>query len=453
MDGDNGLEDAAVEVFVDEPLTLVDRLKETALEKERIKSVDSLDSETLEYTSNLLEGLEKTVKEEVARLGRRIDQMVNILKTPTGRNVHNSIKQLIYDSDRICKKVSEVKELAEKTRGSWQRKIIEGLENTVVQKASVDDSKLDTIYSAIVDLKHTVENSLGNKGIKNNKETNDVVIKSQGSEPFRRQNVEAWVEVANKKTRKTEVKKKSPAIIIKTGPVSYVEALKKIRAEPTLKELSKDIVAMRRTEAGHLLVEMSRGSATVDRVNSAIKNAVGDEIIVSTLQNRTRIGVFGLDEITTQEEVMEAIESMLDQQNSGMEIKITLRTLPRGQKMAILTMAPELARRILEQGHLRVGYVSCRARLWVDKKRCFRCLVFGHNTRDCTGPDRTNCCRGCGQEGHLIKSCNQHEEQRRAFGEKLKKEEAVWESRSAGEPALTRRSRVSSFRESGTAQC
>ncbi|XP_050528174.1 sialin-like [Daktulosphaira vitifoliae] len=125
MDRDLGPGSAAAEVFEKAPMSLVDKLRESSMEKERLKLVDSLDSETLEYTSNLLEELEKPVMEEVARLGRRMNQMMNFIRTPAGRNVHTTIKGLIVDSDRICKKVTEVNDLSAKTRSSWQRKIVD----------------------------------------------------------------------------------------------------------------------------------------------------------------------------------------------------------------------------------------------------------------------------------------------------------------------------------------
>jgi len=88
--------------------------------------------------------------------------------------------------------------------------------------------------------------------------------------------------------------------MVKTGDLTYyVEALKKIRSEPTLKDLSKDIVSVRKTGAGHLLVVIGMGTTNVELVNIAIKKAVGESATVSTLKQTVRVGVFGLDEIAT----------------------------------------------------------------------------------------------------------------------------------------------------------
>ncbi|XP_050538971.1 uncharacterized protein LOC126904222 [Daktulosphaira vitifoliae] len=435
-DRDTGHEDTGEEVFGNETISLVDRLRETTMEKERMKSVDSLDSETLEFTSNLLEELEKTMKEEIARLSRRLDKMVAFIRSPSGRNVHTTMKGLVIDSDRICKKVSEVKDLAEKTRGSWQRKIIDGLENTVVPKISMDEGKLDNIYSAIVELRHTVEGRLGlEEPIKNNRQGTQKVDKDRAgkqTETTRVSKVDDWGKVTTKKARKMEGKTKPPAVLIKTGATSYVEALKKIRTEPSLRELAQDITAMRKTEAGHLLVEMSRGSLSVEKVNSAIKTAVGSELVVSTLQNTTRFGIFGLDDITTQEEVLEAVDRETNFRAGGIEVKIVLRDMARSQKLAIVTMPQELAKKILEKGRLCVGYVSCRIKQWIDKKRCFRCMAFGHDSKECSGPDRTDCCRACGQGGHVAKECKEPEDTRKAFGVLLRREETERLHRIAG---------------------
>lgn len=49
--------------------------------------------------------------------------------------------------------------------------------------------------------------------------------------------------------------------MVKTKSVSYTDALMKIITELVLKKVSKDIVSMRKTSAGHLLVELGRSSS------------------------------------------------------------------------------------------------------------------------------------------------------------------------------------------------
>jgi hypothetical protein len=40
-----------------------------------------------------------------------------------------------------------------------------------------------------------------------------------------------------------------------------------------------------------------------------------------------------------------------------------------------------------------------------QRRRCPKCLRYGHPRKVCPGPDRTNTCRNCGEEGHKADSC------------------------------------------------
>lgn len=208
-------------------------------------------------------------------------------------------------------------------------------------------------------------------------------------------------------------------MMVKAGAISYVEVLKKVREEPTLKEWSGDIMSMRKTEAGHLLVELDKNSGNVEKVNSAITRAVGETGSVITLRQTVKVGIFGLDEVTTSEEVEQAIASTFPNEPVG---KITMLKMSQGQQIAIITATTEVANKIVDLGHIRIGYVSCRTRMWLDIQRCFRCIAIGHETRDCQGTDRSRCCRGCGNHGHYIKDCEETNIKRALFRETLRRE-------------------------------
>lgn len=149
--------------------------------------------------------------------------------------------------------------------------------------------------------------------------------------------------------------KNAPAVMVKTGNLTYVQALQKIRSEPTLTDLSKDIVSVRKTGAGHLLVEMGMGTTNVEMVNTAIKKAVGGTETVSTLRQSVRIGVFGLDEITTTEEVAQGFTIA---SGTETEVEVVLREMSRGQQMAIITTSAEAANKVVKLRRVRVGHVE-----------------------------------------------------------------------------------------------
>jgi len=68
---------------------------------------------------------------------------------------------------------------------------------------------------------------------------------------------------------------------------------------------------------------------------------------------------------------------------------------------------------------LKVGIVFCKVRFAKTKLRCFKCLVFGHESKMCKGPNRERCCRKCGNEGHFAINCNANREDVISFRTKL----------------------------------
>lgn len=73
-----------------------------------------------------------------------------------------------------------------------------------------------------------------------------------------------------------------------------------------------------------------------------------------------------------------------------------------------MVLAPAaLVRDLLAVGRIKIGVVSCRVRVPVRRvTRCYRCLQYGHMSKECKGPDRTRCCRRCGEDGHKAISCS-----------------------------------------------
>lgn len=216
---------------------------------------------------------------------------------------------------------------------------------------------------------------------------------------------------------KLAAKKKSPAVLVEVGNRSFSEVLRKIREEPTLKDMP-DILSMRRTNAGDLLVEVGKKSKGLDNIAAAIKSAVGDSP-VRTMQQTARMGIFGLDELATVEEVTQAVSTAVEEAG---EIKVALVKQDRGLQLAIVSARPEVISRILSLGRLKIGYVSCRVRLWQETKRCFKCMGSGHESRECKNADRSKCCRKCGLADHFAKDCSADGATREGFRQVLRQE-------------------------------
>lgn len=73
--------------------------------------------------------------------------------------------------------------------------------------------------------------------------------------------------------------------------------------------------------------------------------------------------------------------------------------------MGIVEIDTARAIKLLEKGKLKIGWINCRLRKRTMVSRCYRCLDYGHQSRDCKGPDRTHLCFRCGKPGHKAKEC------------------------------------------------
>ena len=137
---------------------------------------------------------------------------------------------------------------------------------------------------------------------------------------------------------------------------------------------------------------------------AAIKTATVNIGTVMTLTPLTTIEILDLDGVTTEKDVREALERDF---TTNMEIKrINLtRATSRGQRAAFCEIYEASAIKALDKTRLKIGWVNCRIRPVVKLTRCFRCLGYGHQTRSCTGPDRSKCCYKCGGENYKSIDC------------------------------------------------
>lgn len=213
-----------------------------------------------------------------------------------------------------------------------------------------------------------------------------------------------------KKTRPAQAKpkrarKRGDAIVVKmTGKLSYADLLRKVRADPALKEMGSNVVRTRRTQAGEMLFELKKDpSVHSSNYKGLIEKSLGEEGQVKALSQRALIEVKNLDEITSTDDLQYAMREQL-----GMEVASSdIRLRKAYGKMQIVTVnVPEAAAsEMLKAAKLRVGWSVCTLTAKRQLERCFRCLGFGHRAGNCKAPDRSKLCRRCGDEGHFANGC------------------------------------------------
>ena len=209
------------------------------------------------------------------------------------------------------------------------------------------------------------------------------------------------------KFRRERNKGEALVVEVKEG-VSYADLLRKVRTDPELKELGENVVKTRRTQTGAMLLELKKDPAVKSSAfKSLVEKAVGYESKVRALSPETTIECRNLDEITTEEELEDALIVLLDDRTTPMAIR--LRKAYGGTQIASIRLSTPSASKLLETGKVKVGWSVCPLRpvprVTQQMTRCFRCMGFGHQARNCDGPDRTNSCRRCGREGHMARDC------------------------------------------------
>jgi len=231
----------------------------------------------------------------------------------------------------------------------------------------------------------------------------DVVKKGRDRKPSRST---ARVDTAEKPlTPQPRARARPSAILVNIGTDEFPELAKKIRGGVNQAVIGDSVVGMRQAKSGGLLIEVRGDQVQLEAVRAEVARSAGVEVEVRALQQRALVEIRDLDQWTSSGEVLDAVANSVSIDQATAKV-ISLRKRFGGTQSALVSLPFEASRRLLNAGRLRVGMVCCRARLADTKVRCFRCLSFGHMSNTCKGPDRTDCCRRCGEAGHKAASCS-----------------------------------------------
>ncbi|CAH1736171.1 unnamed protein product [Aphis gossypii] len=209
--------------------------------------------------------------------------------------------------------------------------------------------------------------------------------------------------------------KKPPAILIRPlAGQSYSDTVRTVRSCGLS---AKDIgvnVKMRETKDGSLLLELptsANSGSAAKTITSTISNKLGDTVgKVLQLGVNVEVEVLDLDAAATAAEVLEALRAAIPggedpATKAEREAIHDVRIWPTrsGQQIATAKMSRYAASKITK---IPVGWTMCRVRArTVPPERCFRCQAFGHNSRSCSGTDRSGACWRCGDSGHRMADC------------------------------------------------
>jgi len=208
----------------------------------------------------------------------------------------------------------------------------------------------------------------------------------------------------NGKGEEVRTRNRSDVVIVQTNPENYTEVLKKIKSGVNMEAIGNKISAMRQTRSGGILIKVSGGSPAADVVRAEVSKIVETDTLIRAPKQQSLVEFRGLDSLTNIDELVTEIVLNADTPREAVKVLNMRKTYGETQS-ALVLMPWDNATKITKIGRIRVGLVYCSTRLCKKRIRCFRCLKFGHESRTCSGPDKSSCCRRCGVPDHLAVDC------------------------------------------------
>lgn len=193
-------------------------------------------------------------------------------------------------------------------------------------------------------------------------------------------------------------------IFIRSEGKQYADVLRTIKSNVDIDRVGVKIKTIKKTYNGDIMLEVQGGKAKAEALMQEIQNK-NDSTRVTIKSTEDTLLITDIDGDVQADDVRKAIIERIEIARAE-EVKIlSLKPNQFGAQTAAVSLRKDVARELLKAGTIRIGWAPCRIKTRVNIVRCYRCLGFGHYTRECTGADNTNVCLRCGKENHKAKDC------------------------------------------------
>ena len=346
-------------------------------------------------------------------LGKKIVDLLEFVRSRN--NVHGEIKRMV-STIRTC--YDQLADMEKEIPGDRPETTLVNTQTSPSTKASAERASSTTVVASTQTSPGPQFDSEKKGPVKNRRErpkkkktvpTTEVPSASNTSAVApgdEHEKLLGWQVVTKRRVKPPKPRpSRADCIILKAkeGGPSYADMLKQMKGDPSLKEVGENVTKVRRNAVGNLLLELKKSSA-VAQVSEAISRKWGESASIVAQRDEMTLEIRDLDELTVTGDVSDALGKMLDTGTGATTVK-SIRKAYGGTQTAVVRLPVDLARKALEIGRVRIGWVNCRIRRKLDVQKCYRCWAFGHIARNCRGTDRTKCCLKCSEAGHTRANC------------------------------------------------
>lgn len=289
------------------------------------------------------------------------------------RDIFNSLKTLKTFMEKNGRRVAAVPEMGGIVGCVFIRMVEYLFDNTNIQVLQYNGVQDTDQYSKVLS-KTKYEN-------KTQKETN--------------------ITTPNKKP--TKPKGETVLVKMKDKETTYASLLKVVKNAVNPSDVGAQVKNIRKTKDGNILLTVQNGFEKAEALRKKIEEKV-PEAMTSHVVDKKVIHIKNLDNISTVEDIREAITSAIGTGSNKFEVRALRPAYGQKQNVTIV-MAKTDADKLINLRQIKIGWMNCKIVEREREVKCYRCWQYGHVKSNCNGPDREKLCVKCSQEGHKAAEC------------------------------------------------